>query len=164
MIARYPRMQKRHRDASAEADIAPVMAVISGIRSIRSEFQIPPSRTLSVTIRPSPAAEATLRAESAAIGALGRAEVRIDPGAERAADAALKVVEGSEILVSLAGVVDVEAERGRLGRELRKAEEELSAHRGEARARGLPAAGPRRGRRARGGPASRDRRAPGEAP
>jgi valyl-tRNA synthetase len=125
MIARYPRMQKRHRDAAAEADIGPVMAVISGIRSIRSEFQIPPARALSVTIRPSPAAEPMLRAESAAIGALGRAEVRIDPGAARAADAALKVVEGSELLVSLAGVVDVEAERGRLGRELRKVEEEL---------------------------------------
>jgi valyl-tRNA synthetase len=126
VIARYPRVQKRQRDVSAEADIAPVMAVISGIRSIRSEFRIPPSRTLSVVIKPTPTVEPVLRAESAAIGALGKAEVRVDPGAERAADAVLKVVEGSEVHVSLTGVVDVEAERGRLGRDLRRIEDELA--------------------------------------
>ena len=126
MIARYPRPQKRHRSAAAEADIAPVMTVVSGIRSIRSEFQIPPSRTLSVVVKPGPAAETVLRAEAAAIGALARAEVRIDPAADRTTDAVLKVVEGSEIHVSLAGVVDVEAERARLGKELRKVEDELA--------------------------------------
>jgi valyl-tRNA synthetase len=126
VIARYPRVQKRQRDVSAEADIAPVMAVISGIRSIRSEFRIPPSRTLSVVIKPTPTVEPVLRAESAAIGALGKADVRVDPGAERAADAVLKVVEGSEVHVSLTGVVDVEAERGRLGRDLRRIEDELA--------------------------------------
>jgi valyl-tRNA synthetase len=125
MIARYPRTQKRHRSPAAEADIAPVMTVVSGIRSIRSEFQIPPSRTLSVVVKPGPAVEPVLNAEAGAIGALARADVRIDPIAERATDAVLKVVEGSEIHVSLAGVVDVEAERARLGRELRKVEEEL---------------------------------------
>jgi valyl-tRNA synthetase len=52
--------------------------------------------------------------------------VRVDPGAERAADAVLKVVEGSEVHVSLTGVVDVEAERGRLGRDLRRIEDELA--------------------------------------
>ena len=78
-------------------------------------------------MKPSPAAaERVLRAEAAAIGALARADVRIDPAAERAADAVLKVVEGSEIHVSLAGVVDVEAERARLGKELRKVEEDLA--------------------------------------
>jgi valyl-tRNA synthetase len=126
MIARYPKMQKRQQDAAAEADIEPVMAVISGIRSIRSEFQIPPSRTLSVVVKPTPAAEPLLRGESAAIGALAKADLRVEPGAQRAADAVLKVVEGSEIHVSLAGVIDVAAERGRLGRELRKVEEDLA--------------------------------------
>jgi valyl-tRNA synthetase len=124
MIARYPRMQKRHRDVSAEADIWPVMAVISGIRNIRSEFQIPPARALSVVIKPTSGGEA-LGSELAAIGALAKAEARIDPGAVRAGDQVLKVVDGAELHISLAGVVDVEAERGRLGRELRKVEEEL---------------------------------------
>jgi valyl-tRNA synthetase len=126
MIAPYPRMQRRHRDASAEAAIAPVMTVISAIRSIRSEFQIPPSRTLSVVIKPGAEVEPTLQAETAAIGALARADVRVDRAADRATDAVLKVVEGAEIHVSLAGVVDVEAERARLGKELRKVEEELT--------------------------------------
>jgi valyl-tRNA synthetase len=126
MIARYPRVQKRHRNAQAEAEIAAVMAVISGIRNLRSEFQIPPSRTLAAVVRPNPGAEAALRAETAAIGALAKAEVRIDPGALRATDEVLKVVEGAEIHVSLAGVIDVAAERQRLDREIRKVNEELA--------------------------------------
>jgi valyl-tRNA synthetase len=126
MIARYPRVQKRHRNAQAEAEIAPVMAVISGIRNLRSEFQIPPSRTLAAVVKPNPDAEDALRAESAAIGALAKAEVRIDPGALRATDEVLKVVDGAEIHVSLAGVIDVAAERQRLGREIRKVDEELA--------------------------------------
>src|SRR5262249_37383796 len=67
MIARYPRVQKRHRNAQAEAEISPVMAVISGIRNLRSEFQIPPSRTLAAVVKPTHGTEAALRAESAAI-------------------------------------------------------------------------------------------------
>jgi valyl-tRNA synthetase len=126
VVARYPRVQKRHRNAQAEAEIAPVMAVISGIRNLRSEFQIPPSRTLAAVVKPTPASEAALRAEAAAIGALAKADVRIDPGAARATDEVLKVVEGAEIHVSLAGVVDVGAERQRLGRELRKVDDELA--------------------------------------
>ena len=161
MIARYPRPQKRHRSAAAEADIAPVMTVVSGIRSIRSEFQIPPSRTLSVVVKPAPAAEPVLRAEAAAIGALARADVRIDPAADRAADAVLKVVEGSEIHVSLAGVVDVRGRASAAGQGAAEGRGRARAHRGEARARGLPSAGPGRGRGARGGPAHRAPGAPG---
>src|SRR5262249_26842029 len=126
VIARYPRAQKRHKNAAAEAEIAPVMAVISGIRNLRSEFQIAPSRTLAAVVKPNPGAETALRAEAAAVGALAKADVRIDPEAARAADAVLKVVEGAEIHVGLAGVVDVPAERQRLGRELRKIDEELA--------------------------------------
>src|SRR5262249_2535658 len=107
-------------------EIAPVMAVISGIRNIRSEFQIPPSRTLTVLLKPTSAVEALLQRESAAIGALAKADPRIAPDADRAADAGLKVVEGAEIHVALAGVIDVRAERERLGRELRKVEDELA--------------------------------------
>jgi valyl-tRNA synthetase len=131
LVARYPRPQKRQLDPAAEADIATVMTVVSGIRNIRSEFQIPPSRTLSVVLKPVPAVESVLRAETAAVGALAKADVRIDRAAERAGDAVLKVVEGCEIHVSLAGVVDVEAERARLGRELRKVEDDLARTEGK---------------------------------
>jgi valyl-tRNA synthetase len=41
------------------------------------------------------------------------------------------VVEGAEIHVSLAGVVDVQAERERLNRELRKVEDELARTEGK---------------------------------
>jgi valyl-tRNA synthetase len=61
----------------------------------------------------------------AAVGALARAEVRVDPEAERPPQSALAVVDGCEVYIPLAGVVDLAAERRRLARELARVGEEL---------------------------------------
>jgi valyl-tRNA synthetase len=126
MVARYPRARRR-LDPAAETGVAPVMAVVTAVRNLRSEMRLPPARVLPVTVRPaSEAAAGALRAEAATIAALARAEVRIDPAAARPPRAALKVLEGCEVYVPLEGLVDVAAERIRLARELQRAEEELA--------------------------------------
>jgi valyl-tRNA synthetase len=127
MIARYPRASRRPIDAAALAEVVPVMGVVAAVRTLRSEMQIPPARTLTVVVRPprEGASAATLREHVAAIGALARAEVTVDPEAARPPDAAIKVTESGEVYVSLAGVLDLVEERGRLGRELAKADAEL---------------------------------------
>ena len=76
----------------------------------------------------------------------------------------LAIADGCEVYVPMEGVVDVEAERGRLSRELRRVEEDLGRHRGQARAGGLPPARSRGGRRPRRSERGGAARAPGEAP
>jgi valyl-tRNA synthetase len=126
MIARFPRVRRRHLDPAAEAGMGPVMAVISAVRNLRSELQIPPSRTLTAIVRP-PAGTVTasLLDAAAAVAALTRAEIQVDPAALRPAHSLLALADGCEVYVPMEGVVDVEAERGRLSRELRRVEDDL---------------------------------------
>jgi valyl-tRNA synthetase len=127
MIARYPRAGRRAIDAAAEAEMAVLMAVVTAVRNVRSEMQIPPSRALVVILRPADQRQAAiLEAGRTALAALARAEVTVDAGASRPPQSALAVAEGCEVYVPLEGVVDLSAERRRLARELARAEEELA--------------------------------------
>jgi valyl-tRNA synthetase len=124
MIARYPR--RRTVDTGVQADFGPLIDLVTKIRNIRSEMQIPPARPLTVIVRPvSDAVEAVLRAESVPLAALARAEIRIDRAAARPPQSALAVSDAGEAYVPLEGIVDLSAERRRLERELAKAEDEL---------------------------------------
>jgi valyl-tRNA synthetase len=103
-------------------------AVVTVVRNIRSEMQIPPARVLTVILRPAGVAQsATLSGQTAVLAMLARAEVQVVPdGVRPTAQAALAVVDGCEVYVPLAGVIDVAAERQRLGRERDRAAEELA--------------------------------------
>ena len=126
MISRFPRVRRRDLDPAAEAAMAPIMGVISALRNLRSELQIPPSRTLTAIVRP-PAGTvaASLQETAASIAALARAEIQVDPEATRPPRSLLAIAEGCEVYVPVEGVVDIEAERGRLSRELRRVDEDL---------------------------------------
>jgi valyl-tRNA synthetase len=106
--------------------MAPVIAVVSAIRTVRSESRISPAAELEVTVRPSPATAKTLEAAAPLIGGLARARVRIAPGAERPPLSAHVVESGVDVFVHLQGVVDVSAERARLGKEIDKARKEIA--------------------------------------
>jgi valyl-tRNA synthetase len=130
VIAPFPRATRKQIDAEAERAMAPIMAAVTAVRTIRSEMRIAPSATLSVTFRPGPASPAF--AESAPlIEALARASVRVDAGAMRPAASALAVVEDAEVYVDLTGVVDLAAERPRLQKEIRRVDDLIAQ--GEAK-------------------------------
>jgi valyl-tRNA synthetase len=126
MVARFPRAGRRGIDPAAESEMGVLMAVVAAVRTMRSEMQIPPARSLQVIVRPKDAAmAAALEANRPAVAALVRGEVTVDPAATRPPQSALAVAEGCEVYVPLEGVVDLGAERRRLERELGRAEEEL---------------------------------------
>ena len=126
MVAPFPKAGRKGRDAAAEREMAPVIAVVSAIRTVRSESRISPAAELEVTVRPSPATAKALKAAAPLIGGLARAQVRIAPGAERPPLSAHVVEPGVDVFVHLQGVVDVTAERTRLGKEIDKARKEIA--------------------------------------
>src|SRR5262249_28507808 len=126
VIAPFPKAGRKGRDPAAEREMAPVIAAVSAIRTVRSESRISPATELEVTVRPSPASAKTLKAAAALIGSLARARVRIVPGAERPPLSAHVVESGVDVFVHLQGVVDVSAERARLGKEIDKARKEIA--------------------------------------
>jgi valyl-tRNA synthetase len=120
MIASYPRVLRGQVDATAERDMAAVMAAVVAIRNIRGEMRIAPGVPLSVTIRPAADAVPLFAATAGLVGSLARAEVRVDAAATRPPTSALAVLGAAELYVDLAGVVDLAAERARLDKEIRK--------------------------------------------
>jgi valyl-tRNA synthetase len=126
MVAAFPKAGRKGRDAAAEREMAPVISVVSAIRTVRSESRISPAAELTVTVRCPSKDAARLRAAAPLIGALARARVSVDPRAARPPQSAHAVAAGADVFVHLQDVVDVGAERARLQKEIEKARKETS--------------------------------------
>jgi len=126
MVAAFPKAGRKGRDAAAEIEMTPVIAVVGAIRTVRSESRISPAVELTVTVGCSSMDAARLRAAVPLIGALARARVTVEPGAARPPQSAHAVAGGADVFVHLEGVVDVGAERARLQKEIDKARKETA--------------------------------------
>ena len=126
MIAPYPTAARRQLDAAAERDMSVVMGAVTAIRNIRGEMRVPPGVTLATTAKPTAPHAPLLREHAPLVQALARATLTVEPRASRPRSSALGIVGGTEIYVSLEGVVDLAAERQRLEKEIRRAEEAIA--------------------------------------
>ena len=126
MIAPYPKASRRQVDAAAERDMGVLMGVVAAIRTIRGEMRVPPGVTLAATAKTAGAHGALLRAHAPLVQSLARATLSVDPRASRPRASALGVFGATEVYVTLEGVVDLAAERQRLEKEIRRAEEAIA--------------------------------------
>ena len=126
MIAPFPRPRRRDRDAGAERAMRPVIDIVGAVRAIRSESRISPAVELQVTIKPGSGATAEAVGHAATlIGALAKAAITIASGAGRPPQSAHAVAGDADVFVSLAGVVDLAAERNRVVKEIERADKEI---------------------------------------
>jgi len=115
------------RDAEAERLMAPVLGFVSAIRTVRSESRISPALELAVTVKPSgPAVAAALESSLAVIGSLARAAITVSRDGARPAGSAVATTPSGDVFVRLEGVVDFEAERQRLRKEIERARKEIA--------------------------------------
>jgi len=132
-VQAYPAFDAALTDARASADIEWLKAAITALRSIRSQLGVPPGKAvpLLLSLRAEAAqsdAAATDRARlqrhAASLAFLARLEsidwVQGDPPAAAAA-----VLGELTLLVPLAGLVDLDAERARLDKEIQRVEGEI---------------------------------------
>ncbi len=129
-IAPWPASRVIHGN-DAEFNLA--IEAVNAIRRLRADYSIAPGKTVSCTLVPSAGSGALLTEESALIGRLARAEVSMAsaPPAESAAHAVLG--DGTQVVMSLAGAVDLERECTRLKSELVSLEKQLESLRGRLR-------------------------------
>jgi valyl-tRNA synthetase len=123
------------RDESAEAELGWVQQVVLGLRRIRGEMDIAPSKRFTVLVKDASPVELTrLAANSRAIERLANTEPPqiVAPGAATP-ESAVALVDQMQLLVPMAGLIDVAAEIGRLEKqrariaaEVAKAEAKLS--------------------------------------
>ncbi len=123
-LQRYPQASEFGAEgyASAEADIEWVKAVVSAVRSIRSTLGISPSKQVSLLFRGGDAVDADRIAKFAAqLKFLLKLEsIAIIPAGDEPPPAAPAVVGDLQLFVPLEGLVDLDAERTRLDKEIAK--------------------------------------------
>lgn len=107
-------------DTGAADDINWLVDIITAIRSVRSEMNIPPSTQLKLEIvGASDQTQSRLQAQDAVIKRLARAE-EIKLSSDVPQGSAQVVVGEATIALPLAGVIDLDAEKARLEKEIDK--------------------------------------------
>ena len=127
MLASYPEAEDAKKDAQSEADVEWLKGVIEGVRNIRGEMNIAPSKPLDVLFRNgSEQDKARLEANLAFLQKLAKLETItwLNAGDE-APMSATALVGDMEVLVPMAGLIDKDAEIARLQKEIDKATKDL---------------------------------------
>ncbi|MCG8401449.1 MAG: valine--tRNA ligase [Firmicutes bacterium] len=139
MRAQWPEKRDQMLDPRAEEQMVLVMDVIRGIRQIRSEMNVPPGKQAeAIIVSAMPQVRETLAANSSYIEGLAncRAEVTAEI-AEKPEQAATAVARDVQVFVPLRGLIDVDKELTRLGKELKTLENDLERVRGKLNNKGF---------------------------
>ena len=125
-VASWPKQKSAHRNADAVRSMTELQDVISAVRTLRAEMNVPPGRTVKVLIQGAQDAVGRLEQSSPWIRTLCRAEsLTMGTSVERPGACASAVAAGFEISLPLADLIDLGAERERLRKELDRLEQLL---------------------------------------
>ena len=124
-ITPWPIANLAEADDEAARVFALVQEMISGIRAVRADYGVAPRQEITAVLNV-PADDAALvealRQHPGYFARLARATVTVGSGLARPEASAAVVVGRSEVFVPLAGMIDVEAERARLSKEIQQKE------------------------------------------
>jgi valyl-tRNA synthetase len=122
----------RGGDDPAAAAFEHVRGAVGAIRKVRSDYAVPPGRLVDATIVAGAhtAARAVLAEEAALVGRLSRTRLTLADAVPDGAAAHELLGGGAELVVPLAGIVDVAKEREKLARELEQLDRQLDGLRG----------------------------------
>ena len=119
----HPR-SKNEGDEMTRFDL--VRETVSAVRQIRSDYAIPPGKSMDVIVQ-SRANRALFTEHASLIGRLSRSAVTVDGQSAGAGAAHSLLADGSEVIVPLGGLVDLTKECGKLRTELEQLEVQLEA-------------------------------------
>ncbi|NWF81318.1 MAG: valine--tRNA ligase [Chloroflexi bacterium] len=129
MLAAYPEAEPTALDEAAERDWELVRELIVAIRNARTEYKVEAARWVTAMVVGGERS-GLLRAQAPLIARLGRVKadaLTIVETLERKPQHAAAIVLGAiECYLPLAGLIDLEAERARLGKELAAAEADVA--------------------------------------
>lgn len=128
MLAPWPARQRDRVDAESEAEIEWLKRIIVGIRTIRSESNIPPGAELPVfVVNATELDRERFNRNEAYLGRLAKVSgITLLADAEAAPASLMALCGDLEIRVPMAGVIDIEAELKRLDKEIERQEKEVA--------------------------------------
>ena len=126
MLQAYPRSNNDLVDVNSAADIDWLKEFIIGVRKIRSEMDIPPSKQVPVLLQQCSNEDlARLETHRNALDKLAKLESVTVLSDEDAPEAALALVGEMRILIPLAGLINKEEELKRLSKDIAKLENNI---------------------------------------
>ena len=133
MLRPYPVADDAAADEAATADIEWVMQFILGIRQIRGEMDISPGKALPVLLQHASKTDQRRAAEHALLlQRVGRVEsIAVLADGEQPPAAATALLDDMRMLVPMKGLIDVDAERARLDKQMTKVTAELAKANGK---------------------------------
>ncbi|MDF1613187.1 valine--tRNA ligase [Stygiobacter electus] len=114
-IKEYPKFDKNKIDEKAEQEISFVQGVVTAIRNIRGEMNIPPSKSINVFLKSS---QITVAQEKYIKSLVKIEDFIVDENLDKPKASASAVVKGCDIFVPLEGLIDVIVERQRIEKEI----------------------------------------------
>jgi len=122
MVAAWPSSRAIDHDEVAETEMAMLKDVVSSVRTIRSELNVPPGKKVQIVLSAATQADqADLIVVREYIAVLTNAEdVEIGVGLSQPPSSGSAVVGDLNVFVPLAGLIDLEAEKSRLMKEISK--------------------------------------------
>ena len=130
MVAAWPQAPEAWIDPQTETQFGTFLAVVAAIREIRARQNVPPKTRVTAAVRAPAALAALLEPMRASIESMAAADLSaLGPDAVASPSASTATAAGCEVLVDLAGLVDVAAEIARLTKENEKTAGFLAAKR-----------------------------------
>ena len=139
MQAPFPEASEWTKDEAALGEMELLMGVISGIRNIRGEMNIPPGQKVSVLIDAADQETVeSLTRNLAHILQLAKVEeVSLQCGAPKPEASATAVFGQNQVHVLLKDLLDFNEERKRLRKEIKRAEKDMTIYRGKLKSKGF---------------------------
>jgi valyl-tRNA synthetase len=127
MLQPFPVYDATQDDADALSDLEWIKQTITAVRNIRAEMNIAPSKPLDVLLRgSSAAAQRRVNDNLTFIKTLARLEsLTLLADGDKGPVSVTKLIDGAELLIPMAGLVDKAAELERLGKEVAKIDAEM---------------------------------------
>ncbi len=130
MIAKFPEPEEFLEDPSAVKDTELIMDLIVGIRNVRGELRIPPSKKVNVSIDAPEEVIPLIEENIGHIRNLAKVDsIEIGSGIEKPPYSATAVVGNISAHVILKGVLNVEEEKRRIMKEMKKVEKDIEIFR-----------------------------------
>ncbi len=128
MVTVYPRVEDARLDADAEQKMAMLQEITVGVRMLRGTYNVPPSWSVPVEIHAPEATRAILERHRDIVENGAKVTLTLGGAGSSTATQSAKAVIGAdvEIVMPLAGLIDVAAEKTRIGKEIAKAEKEIA--------------------------------------
>ncbi len=114
-VSDFPEFKKNLLDQNAEKEIAFVQDVVTAIRNIRGEMNLPPSKSINVFLKTDKITEEQSRYIKSLVK-IG--ELKVDAQLSKPKASASAVVKGCDIFIPLEGLIDLNVERARIEKEI----------------------------------------------